>query len=379
MGICEAMSFPIYHCGRCGSLFQAELGRDDDRVCDVCRQKPGTGEVPSVYEKQDGRRESAEGMEKSLEPSGEKAHRGTDKRRSKSLLLRIVAFWALMMGGALWLHRHNSGVAAVEVDGNEADREVKKVAMLASALPGCHKSLAGFLSADSPEERQRFVANPIATAGKMTSFYGLNPFPQVDTGSLARIGQELLRLDGEWMVRTLWQEGEGGYRFDAVFRLESGEWLLDWDHFARFSSSPWVPFLAGDGPDEGEFRLLAREIPRGDKAERRERQLRFALLSPEAWGLLENPEAAQEFVVDRLSDDGLLLESAFAASREGAGPFAGAMEPEGLVRIRVILKRIDFGGVRKFEVGRIIACHWITSDAPGFDIGKLKDDIFGGN
>jgi len=335
--------------------------------------------MPAGNETDDGRRASPDGLEKSPESPGEKTHRGPGKRRSKSLLLRIVALWALMMGAALWLHRHNSGVAAVVVDGNEAGREGKKVALLASALPGCHKSLAGFLSADRPEERLRFVANPIAAAGKMESFYGSKPFPQVDTGSLVRVGQELLNLDGEWMVRTLWQEGEGGDRFDAVFRLESGEWLLDWDHFARFNSSPWVPFLAGDGPDEGEFRLLAREIPSGDKAERWERQLRFVLLSPEAWGLLENPEAAQEFVVDRLSDDGLLLESSFAAGREATGPFVGAMEPEGLVRIRVILKRIDFGGVRKFEVGRIIACHWITSDAPGFDIGKLKDDIFGGN
>lgn len=204
----------------------------------------------------------------------------------------------------------------------------------------------------------------------------------MDTEQVGRIGQELLKLDGEWMVRTRWQEGEGGDRFDAVFRRESGVWVLDWDHFARFSRYPWEPFLAGDGPDEGEFRLLAREISSDEKAERRGGLLRFVLLSPGDGSPSGTRIDAPEFEVDRLSEEGLLLEAAFAAKREGGGPFGGSMksmDPEGLVRVRVIVKRSDFGGVREFGVGTIIACHWINSDAPGFDMEKLKDDAFGVN
>jgi hypothetical protein len=52
------------------------------------------------------------------------------------------------------------------------------------------------------------------------------------------------------------------------------------------------------------------------------------------------------------------------------------MEPENLVRVRVRIKRGVFAGARSFELEKVMACHWIGADDPGFDLKKLKDDLF---
>jgi hypothetical protein len=375
------MSFTIYHCGRCGSLFAAQLGHDEARVCGVCQQKPGTGEWPVEHGNADVR-ESPGSPDAPPESAEGKVHRASATSRRGSPLTWIAVMWVLLMGSSLWLHRHHSRreLEGANRAGSEGDVRQEKSALLAAALPECHRAFLGFLNAGNLEERLQFVADPADTARKMENHYVSNPFPQMDAGQTGRIGQELLEIDGEWVVRTRWQVGGEGDRFDAVFRREDGAWLLDWAHFVRFSDYPWEAFLAGDGPEQGEFRLLAKEIPSTEETERKDRRLRFEFLSPEPGALSDEPVATQQLVVDRLSEEGLLLQAAFAANRQGGGAFGGAMKPleqDGLVRVRVIVKRIDFGGVRKFEVARIIACHWISSEDPGFDLGKLKDDAFG--
>lgn len=376
------MSFSIYHCGRCGSLFPAEIGHDEDRACGVCKQRPGTGVWPLQAGKENDGGESTGSRETAQESPDGKAHRASAKIRRGNLLTWVVAVWVLVMGSALWLHRHNSMLAREESNRNGSEVEVARdmAALLEAALPDCHRSLLGFLKAKDEGERLRFVADPAGTAVKMGSSETPDAHVQVDLGQVVRVGQELLALEGELVVRTRWQEGADGKRFDAVFRRGSGAWLLDWDHFVRFGDHSWKAFLSGEGPEEAEFRLLAKEIPSAEETERPNRKLRFELQTPQPEGSSETPVASQQLVVDRLSEEGLLLGAAFAANREGGGPFGGTlapMEPEGLVRVRVIVKRIDFGGVRKFEVAKLIACHWISTDEPGFDLEKLKEDAFG--
>lgn len=304
-------------------------------------------------------------------------------------MLRVVVVWTLLMGLAVWRYHHNS-VQDMEkqnrksgkvnmAEGTFAD---ERIALLNQALPQCHQALAGFLTAGTPEGRNQFVADPIATAGRMATFYASNPFPNVDLKRLRRLSQEPVKIGDEWMIETRWREGEDGAAFDAVFRRESGVWMLDWNHFARYSDYPWALFLAGDGPEEAEFRLLAREVSSGDEAEQVGSRLRFVLLSPEFGNPLETGVSSPELVFARRSDEGLLPEAAFGARKDGKLLFGSSlkpMEPEGLVRVRVLVKRGEFGGQRSFEVGKVIACHWIGSDVPGFDLDKLKNDLFGGN
>ncbi len=382
------MSNPLYHCGRCGALFESGAGHDDQRVCSVCGQKPGTGLwSPDGDVGMEAVREPVAAFEKKGEVLDEGGQRAVRKKRHKNLMLRVVAVWSLLMGLAVWW-RHHDSVIESERQNRKADKADmakgtladERVALLTRALPQCHRVLAGFLTAGTPEGRNQYVAVPIATAGRMATFYASNPFPNVDPARIRRIGQEPLKVGSEWMIHTRWQEGEDGVVFDAVFRRESGAWMLDWEHFSRYCEYPWALFLAGDGPVEAEFRLLAREVSGGDEAEQGGSRLRFVLLAPEFGKPLETGVSSPEFVIDRRSDEGLLLGAAFAARRNGKllfGSVMKPMEPEGLVRVKVIVKRGEFGGLKSFRLEKVIACHWIESDVSGYDLSELKDDAFG--
>ena len=110
--------------------------------------------------------------------------------------------------------------------------------------------------------------------------------------------------------------------------------------------------------------------------------MRFELLAPVFGRPLESGAVSPEMVVARRSDEGLLLEAAFNAKEEGKplfGSLMETMEPEGLVRVRVRVKRGEFGGVRSFDVSKVVACHWMSSDEAGFDLEDLRDDLFRGN
>lgn len=381
------MKHSWYHCGRCGSIFESGLGADENRLCGTCERKPGTGVWP-VREPRPAEREgdlAAFGKTgESLDAGGQRAVR---KKRRKNVMMRIVVAWLILMSLAVWIRtQHARSMAERDARLRAEDRNLAKgtmaderVALMSQALPACHRALAGFLTGGTPEIRNQFVANPIDTAGKMAVFYQGNPFPRVDVKGIRRIGQEPILVGDEWMIETRWQGGDG-LEFDAVFRREAGTWKLDWEHFSRYGEYPWPIYLAGEGPDEAEFRLLVRKVAVGDEAERGGSRLRFTLLAPEFGKPGETGMESPEFVVNRRSDVGLLLEAALEARESGGIPFGGSlkpMEPESLARVRVRIKRGEFGGVRSFDIEKIIACHWITSDEVGFDLEKLKDDLFG--
>jgi hypothetical protein len=253
----------------------------------------------------------------------------------------------------------------------------EKIALMNRALPDCHAALAGFLTGGTPEVCNQFVADPIRMAGKMAIFYQRNPYPVMDVKNLKRIAQEPIKVGDEWMIETRWQ-GQEGIEFDAFFRKDRETWKLDWEHFSRYGVYLWPLFLAGEGPDEAEFRLLARKLGGDDEAERVGSRLRFTLLSPVFGKAAETGMESPEFVVVRGSDEELLLGAAFAASESGDVRFGGslkAMEPEGLIRVRVKIKRSESGGVRRFDLLKVRACHWLGSDVVGFDLEKLRDGI----
>jgi hypothetical protein len=261
-------------------------------------------------------------------------------------------------------------------EGTMAD---ERIALLSRALPECHRALAGFLTGGTPEIRNQFVADPIGTAGKMAVFYQANSFPNVDVKDLRRIYQEPVLVGDEWMIVTRWQGAEG-VEFDAVFRREGAVWKLDWQHFSRYGDFLWPLFLAGQGPDEAEFRLLARKVSGERNSERGGSRLPLLLLSPVFGKPGETGIASPELVVDRRSDEGILVQAAFDAREDGLRLFGSEMEPmepDDLVRLRVRIKRGEFGGVRSFTLEKVLACHWIDSDEVGLDLAELKDDLFG--
>jgi len=378
-----------YHCGRCGSLFESSLGLDEERLCPECGRKPVIGTWPAEDAVSTEGKKEQPSFEKRGDASDEGGKRAVRKKRRKNTMMRIVVIWLIILLLAIWNRQRKEGsgndreAPSDAGKGNLAEGTLadERIALLVKALPDCHRALAGFLTGGTPEIRNQFVADPIGTAGKMAGFYRNNPFPSVDVNALKRIGQEPILVGDEWMIETRWQSPEG-IAFDAVFRREGSVWKLDWEHFSRYSDHPWALFLAGEGPDEAEFRLLARNVAEGDKAEMTGSRLRFVLMSPVFGKAGETGMASPELVVDRRSDEGLLLQAAFQAKSEGTRLFGGTMapmEPEGLARVRVRIKRGEFGGTRSFTLEKVVAGHWLGVDEPGFDLDKLKDDIFSGD
>lgn len=375
-----------YHCGKCGSLFEGNFGQEESRVCGVCAKTPGTGVWPTGGNSGEDVKPAQPEFSKQPELVEEDGRRAVRKRRKGNLMMKIIVVWTFIMLLAVWLTNHYSGktnqkeklekVVTGMTKGTLAD---ENVALLNEALPECHRALGGFLSSGTPESRNQFVVNPIEIAGKMATFYSLNPLPKVSIKTLRRIGQDVIRVGDTWMVATRWKDKEG-LEFDAVFRRNSGKWRLDWKHFSQYSEYPWTLFLAGEGPDEAEFRLLARQKLTNSDSERIGSRLVFTMFAPVFGKANETGMQSPDFVVDRRSDEGLLISAALADNANGKLPFGQSMpvlEGAGDIRLHVRVKRTELGGTRSFTLEKVIACHWIDSDVSSHDLDELKDDLFG--
>ncbi len=377
-----------YHCGKCGSLFEADFGYDESLVCGVCEKNPGTGVWPALDKAArttDPERKEFSKQPETLVEDGD-GRRAVRKKRKANTMLKIIVVWTFIMLLAVWLRQHYTKTAIEREKIEQVTSRMTKgtladgnIALLNAALPDCHRALGGFLSAGTPEGRNQFVVDPIETAGKMAKFYNANPFPKVDVEKLQRTGQELIRAGDSWMVLTRWQEKDG-VEFDALFRRNAGKWRLDWKHFSQYSEYPWTLFLSGEGPDEAEFRLLARQKLSGADSDQIGSRLVFKMFAPVFGESGETGMESPDFVIDRQSDEGLLIGAAFAARAEGKSPFGQTMPPlqqSGDIRLHVRVKRSELAGQRSFTLEKVIACHWIDTEEVGYDLEELKDDLFG--
>ncbi len=366
-----------YHCGHCGSLFQSDFGPDPDRVCSLCEQFPGTG-----LDLGEGTGPAVPELEVIADPEAKKR---TRRKRKRGKTLAIVAGWAVLMGGSLAIHKHYKEKRELE-ESAERDARAEKIrdfnarreALLASALPACQAALGEFLTA-SPENRADYIWNAESNGPLLSSSHGGTPIPEIDPAGLERVRVKLFNPGSEWMLETAWK-APGGIEFEIVFRQEQGIWKIDWKQFVRYSEAVWEDFVAGGGESEAEFRLLARIAPETEKRKADEDAIILQICAPEFGKLPDFPEKPVEIWVDRRSEEGLLLSAAFSASKQGELPFHRSL-PEGRdpenIRFRARIARRGITGFTKFRIERLAACHWLDSDETGFDLDRLKDDLFG--
>jgi hypothetical protein len=171
-------------------------------------------------------------------------------------------------------------------------------------------------------------------------------------------------VEGVWM-------NQDGRCFDALFRKGQDAWLIDWEHFVRYNDTPFPIFLSDDGYAEGEFRLLARER----LAEERKDLATISIVfyAPVFGRPAETGPPSPEFLIQRDSREGKLLEAAFAAVKNKNRPFNAKplnLDPEGMIRVRVKIRRSGEMDARAFEIVELKACHWYSSDLPGFDVNQ---------
>lgn len=356
-----------FHCGRCGSLFQSPAGDVEDRRCAKCGLDPSLGLSEKPAEPRTSQPVTARENE-IAEQQGKRSARKLQKRR---LLIKVICVSSVLL--ALIVFKANRPASEEPPEHKPAASVRKDVPtvtaedfeLLNKGVSKCVQTFAGFISAGTPEERNQFVVSPIDTTTRMVRFYSLNPLTNLDPASLSMTGNAVLHVPGAKMIETQWKSNDGK-KIDAVFREESGEWRLDWDHFARYGDYPWALFLSGSGPSEGEFRLLARERLAEERKD--SEAISVVLYSPRFGHPDVTGFQSPEFLVSRNTRDGQLLDAAFKLARSGKQVFDSTLpnlNPEEMIRVRVKVRRTEVDEERKFEITEVAACHWFSVNDPG--------------
>lgn len=352
-------------------MFRSTIGEADDRLCTACGRNPSLGIETQPGKSSPSLLPTSATQEQSSDGNREKR---TPRRRSHNyFLVKLVAGWLLFLIATIftarlfWQEGTKEPKPVVATSALQEASSLEDVTLLDQARPFYNQTLGKFLSAGTPEERNQFVINPIATAAKMARFYTLNPLVNIEPQSLTLDDSAVVHLPAGRAVETQWHSSDDR-SLDAVFIEDDGEWHLDWDHFARHSDYPWPLFLAGSGEDHGEFRLLARERLADER--KNADSISIVFYAPRFGYSNEAGSQSPEFLIPRDTQDGRLLDAAFKLEREGKRPFGvklHSMNPEGLIRVRVKVRRIQDDQGRHFKLDEIVACHWYASDAKGLE------------
>ena len=170
------------------------------------------------------------------------------------------------------------------------------------------------------------------------------------------------------MVETVWQD-ERGRSVELVFGQQEDRWLIDWEAYAKSSTTPWVIFQSGEGPSVGNFRLLVRER----NVDKNQSDLNLSIVFYEP-GILRGGalgQATPEFVVRRGSDEGKMILAALKARHEEKPIFGSALtdtDPPNTARVQVKIRRVEKEGEKTFVLEKVIACHWLGIDHPGVEL-----------
>ena len=356
-----------FHCGRCGGLFQSEPGVRDERVCPTCGADP----CPPLVETAAPAPLPAASVPPDAVVQGTKrTKRSASKRKNRYFMLKLISGWTLVLvvivvGARNLYHSAPPEPPQAAAKQQKTALSEEEARMLRTAGTECGRVFEGFLTAGTPETRNQFVLSPVTTASRMARFYSMNPLTQIRPETLQLAASGILHTPEGQAFQARWESSEGR-SYDAIFRRENNEWRLDWEHFARYSDYPWALFLAGEGPEEGEFRLLARE--RLAEERKNEPTISIVLYAPRFGSPREVGFQSPEFLVARDQRDGQLLDAAFKLTREGGRVFGGQMDeinPDGMIRVRVKVRRHEEELERKFEITGITACHWYSINDPG--------------
>ena len=349
-------------------MFQSTTGEANDRLCTACGRDPALGIEPPP------RRSAATAPSHTATPERSRDRSPSRKRRSSYFLAKLVVGWvlfltAIVFGTRLYFKDTGGKVEpTVALPTLSDETAAQDATLLDRARPFYSQTLAGFLSAGTPESRNQFVTDPITTAAKMARFYRMNPLVVIEPQTLTLDGNGVVQLPTGPAVETQWHTTDDQV-LDAVFIEEEGEWHLDWDHFARRSDYPWPLFLAGGGEDHGEFRLLARERLATERKDAE--SISIVLYKPQFGSASETGGKSPEFLIPRNTANGRLLDAAFKLDRSGQRPFGLKLkttDPEGFIRVRVKVRRVLENQERRFVLDEVVACHWYSNDAKGVEI-----------
>ena len=305
------------------------------------------------------------------------------KPRENHMVMKILMGWLILVGliviigTRMWSEENKLGQQVRTPLLNLSGLDNESAAILEEAMPLCGTAFGGFLMSGTPEERNQYISKPISLAGKMARFYSMNPLLQINPKDVTTAERRLFKLPNCSAVATVWNVADG-QKLDAVFLKEEGEWRLDWEQFVRYCDVPWPLFLAGNGNETAEFRLLAR-LKKGDETAFGS-HLNVVFYSARIGYPADPSNPSPEFLVRRDSLEGRLLAAAFRARKAGKSPYDGALangDPEEMIRVRVHVRRTVSEKGREFSIESVDACHWLSINEPGIvplSIEQLEEE-----
>ncbi len=359
-----------HHCGRCGALFLAPMEHEEERTCSVCGLDPAPGIVDPVTPLRPDRNQVS--MVTLTQPTVPRARHHDGKRM---VLFKVIAAWLLLvlcivlLAQWMWGDDPVSKTVVPQEENVETDaaKAEQDRSLLEAALPECRSVLEQFLSTEVLRARQELVIPHESIAERMERYHLANAIETVNRQDLKLIASTVVHLPEGNTILTQW-ETTSGHLFDAAFRLVGSAWKLDWDHFVRHGSQDWPLFCAGSGPDEVEFRLLARE--KSDFGAEDEDGYSVVLYAPKQMRIADAGYKAPMLPMPRDGRDARLLRAAFQRAQQGKPLFGSSMRdinPQDMIRVRVIVRRIPGPGMPNFQITKVLACHWYASSAWGVD------------
>lgn len=365
-----------FHCGHCASLFKAFAGTEKEQHCPSCGKEPSLG--MEAEEKADAVSGPRDPMLRVKMAEVEKPlfhKREVRKHKGRFFALKLILVWVMVLVVVGGLVKYFTNEAPREYSNLIEERATRgtyadaDIALLDKAYRPCLVSLSGFLSAGTPEVRNQYVKDPVNTAGKMARYYQTNPLLSFEVSKVRGTGSGIIHLkDGRKLVETRWTI-EDGREFDSVFFYENGEWRLDWEEFVRYGDHPWVLFMNEKGDGEGEFRLFARRRVEDERNVQRD-EVKVILHAPRFGFPAEVSDPSPEISIDGRSEKGKMLLAAFKERDEGGRVYGSSLEnpdPEGMIRVRVRVKRSDTSLGKSFTIDELKACHWLAIDDPGVE------------
>ena len=346
------------------------MGDVKDRWCTQCGADPSLGLVESPMVAVQFSDASPPGAAPRSEHTGRGERAGSKEYPTRYFMWKLAGGWLLVLlvivFTARWLLDDDESARPQTAPPASASTN-EDSAILSKSIKSCSAVFAGFLTAGTPEDRNQFVLTPVSTALRMARFYSLNSMAGVDPNTLSLTGSAVINLPGGKAIETHWS-AQDGKTLDAVFRAENDEWRLDWDDFVRYSDYPWPLFLAGSGDPEGEFRLLARERLADERKDAQ--TISVVLYAPRFGHPNDTGFQSPEFLVSRNSRNGQLLDAAFKLTRKKERVYQAKLpdlNPEGMIRVRVKIRRSEVNLERQFEILEVLACHWYSVDDPGVE------------
>ncbi len=262
----------LYHCDRCGELFESNRRGHADILCTSCGEHPvkpkfatasafaSVADMPAL-EKQS--KKSTHGI-----PGQDEADFFSMKKKQQRKNIMIMgALWVLCLAviATMAFNMNKKAKAAAKTD-VELDVEDKSyLARKEEALTKCMKRFLLFTTENIIHSKSAHILNGSDLVLDINRFYKGNLIKNELTKSRI-ISFDLIESKNQSKAIVLLNynpnssDNSNAYTFEIIFWKVAEEWLIDWPQYVRLGDMTWFRFCENKNIDSPKrFKLYARE------------------------------------------------------------------------------------------------------------------------